>query len=44
MTMDRYSHVSTELQRDEAARLDAALDGAREGGRDQDVTTDSETG
>jgi len=28
MTLDRYSHVSPELQRDGAARLDAALDRA----------------
>jgi len=44
MTLDRYSHLSADLQRDGAARLDAALDRAREATRDQDVTTDAATG
>jgi hypothetical protein len=44
MTLDRYSHVSTELQRDGAARLDAALDRARATACDQDVIKDTATG
>ncbi|MDP9369927.1 MAG: tyrosine-type recombinase/integrase [Chloroflexota bacterium] len=38
MTLDRYSHVSAELQRAGAEQLDAALGRSRQTGRDQAVT------
>jgi integrase len=38
MTLDRYSHISTELQRDGAARLDAVIERASGDLRDQSVT------
>ncbi len=44
MTLDRYSHVSTELQRDGADRLDAALSRALGNDRDQGVTKRATTG
>ncbi len=44
MTLDRYSHVSAELQRAGAERLDAALGRSKQTGRDQAVTEEAETG
>src|SRR5262249_43325806 len=38
MTLDRYSHISTDLQRDGAARLDAVIERAADTLRDQSVT------
>ncbi len=44
MTLERYSHVSAELQRDGAQRLDAVLGRSNQTGRDEAVTEEAEAG